>query len=174
MLLSCHDDIQEKQAKLIVARAETPLEKKNIKINIPTYFHGIGGGSSQYNMFYVFDNGCSFCVSKFIEVVHDFQSFKGNNFNNTRYFFIAINKDTSAIRYYLDKYNIILSKNQYLLPDKNNEFVKLNSGIAATNEVSYILTDSTYQTIILGDPFSDFNSRDTYDSLGILKRQAGK
>lgn len=141
---------------------------------MPAYIKEVGGGPSKYNVFYVFDNGCSFCITKFIEVVQDFQMYKGENFDKTRYYFIAINKDTSKIRYYLDKYKISLSKNQYLLPDKDNEFDKLNPGIAKAGETSYILADSACFPIVLEDPFYDFNSRDIYDSLGILKKHSGK
>lgn len=171
---ACHANTSEKEAEITVSHTETPLEKKNVKINLPAYFQGIGGDSSAYNMFYVFDNSCSVCISKFVEVVNNFQLYKGANFNNTRYFFIAINKDTAKIMYYLDKFNIRLTRNQYLLPDKNNEFVKLNPGIATAGEMSYVLTNSTYNTIVLGDPFGDFASRDAYDSLGILIKHPGK
>lgn len=174
LVMGCLENAREQKEVIDIARSEMAPEKKSIKINIPAYINETGTSDSKYNMFYIFDNGCSFCISQFIEIVNKFQSLKGENSDKTRYFFIAINKDTAKIRYYLDKYNISLTKNQYLLPDKDNEFVKKNPAITGKNEVNYILADSSYYPIVLGDPFYDFNSRSAYDSLGILKRNSAK
>lgn len=169
LVISCNENSGKEKNAIEVLRTEIPPELKHVKINIPNHMISpIKNHPSKYNVFYIFDNGCSSCISQFIEVVNNFQALQGKKFSNTSYFFITTNKDTANIRYYMNKYQILLTPNQHLLADKEYTFQKLNSAVLGNKEVNYILTDTLYHPISLGDPFSDFNSRTVYDSLEIL------
>ena len=170
--MGCNSNAQQKQDAFNLEASRNASSRQHVKINLPPYISKLNKEAGRYNIFYVFDNTCSICISSIIETINKFKTMKGARFDNTEYFFIAINKDTANIRYYLDKYKIDLAKNQCLVMDKTNEFAKLNPTAVGKEGVNYILTDSIYNTITTGDPFMDFGVRDTYDSLQILNKSS--
>ncbi|WP_126246222.1 hypothetical protein [Chitinophaga rhizosphaerae] len=122
----------------------------------------------KYNVFYSFNGECSSCVVPLLDFLNRSREGKGPAADSTAYHFFVLGRDTVLVKYYLNRYKMQLSANQYLVTDKERAIEKLNPGILVTDATNVILTDGADNILAVENPFSSQPSMQVYDSIGIF------
>ncbi len=160
---------------------DTPKEIKRSKVMegvkkiiIPNHLIPVFDTTAKYNIFYLFNGGCSTCVISLMEAIKSISVNQGIEAKQTRIYFIDTNNNTASVRFFLDKYNIIIGDNQYIVADPNSEFVNFNNITIQPDGTSVTLADELLLVKEERNPFSDDNAMALYRSLGIFSKETQK
>jgi len=109
------------------------------------------------------DGDCTTCIVNLLEARN-----KIIHINEIAYIYLIKGDDLTIINYYLNLFNITLSNNELLIPDKNNEFQIFNQ-FHNGNQVIY-LTDNKYNVLASSNIY-DLSKVELYIKNNILKKE---
>lgn len=121
-------------------------------------------GKDSLKLIYAFDGNCSACILDFIQWL---KQWNNNSDNEIKCYFISSSNDVEHIEYYIDKFDVEILQNQYLIADSSRLFFDKNKLI---NSYPYpILLDTNNRIITSKDPFESRKIRKTYNLYGLIK-----
>jgi hypothetical protein len=122
---------------------------------------------SEYTVIVYFNGACSICIVACTDWIKKMERLKTNK--NIKYLFIAKSPDLFLSEYYMDEFNVKFETNEYLLLDKNENFVKYNSLIGIKDN-DVLLLDNYYTVITVGNPFESKDIFDVYLKKGVFSK----
>jgi hypothetical protein len=117
-------------------------------------------------LIYSFDGNCSACILDFIQWLKQWNNYSNNEI---KCYFISKSRDIYHVEYYLDKFEVKLSQNQYLTADSSKIFWKNNELIDSYQNP--LLLDKNNRILTSKNPFESRSARRIYKSYGLTQNK---